>query len=267
MPYTLTYSEAVEGWPSFYSYYPDWMIGMNNYFYTFKGGNLFRHNTNVNRNTFYGNYSPSTIRTVINDVPLENKLFKTIDIQGDDVWRFTGSTDLAQNTALIESDWFEKKEQTYFAFIRSESGMNPNTGVLNRPQRSLNGIGSSASVVTTPITAIQINFPITPSLVDIGTIASIGDYVYIRVNAYYCGIITNIVRDYPNGDNYLIVNTTLPVTGLIPPTQTEFFFFMKNSEAESHGILGHYMVADLINYNSSKVELFTLESEVMKSYP
>lgn len=267
MPYTLTYSEAVEGWPSFYSYYPDWMIGMNNYFYTFKEGNLFRHNTNVNRNIFYGNYYPSTIRTVINDVPLENKLFKTIDIQGDDVWRFSAITDLEQNFALIESSWFEKKEQTYFAFIRSESGMNPNTGVLNRPQRSLNGIGSSSSVVTTPITAIQINFAITPSLVDIGTIASIGDYVYIGVNAYYCGIITDIVRDYPNGDNYLIVDTTLPVTGLVPPTQTEFFFFMKNSEAESHGILGHYMLADLTNYNTSKVELFTLESEVMKSYP
>lgn len=266
MPYTLTYSEAVEGWPSFYSFYPDWMIGMNNYFYTFKGGNLYRHNTNVNRNVFYGFYSPSFIQTVINDAPLENKLFKTIDIQGDDVWEVATYSDLPQNTGKIEASWFEKKEQTYFGFIRSESGANPNTGILNRPQRSLNGIGASVSVVTTPITAIKINFSISP-LVDIGSIASIGDYVYLGVNAYYCGIITNIVRDYPNGDNYLIVDTTLPVTGLIPPTQTEYFFLMKNSEAESHGILGHYMTIQMTNVNTSKVELFTVESEVMKSYP
>ena len=30
--YTLTYSAGVEGWPSFYSYVPDWMIGMNNFY-------------------------------------------------------------------------------------------------------------------------------------------------------------------------------------------------------------------------------------------
>ena len=43
--YTLTYSESVKGWPSFYSYYPDFILGMNQYLYTFKGGNLYRHNT------------------------------------------------------------------------------------------------------------------------------------------------------------------------------------------------------------------------------
>ncbi len=36
MNYTLSYSEGVQGWTSFFSFYPDWMIGMNNYFYTFK---------------------------------------------------------------------------------------------------------------------------------------------------------------------------------------------------------------------------------------
>ena len=48
--YTLTYSDKSEGWPSFYSFIPDYMIGMNSYFYTFKNGNLYRHNTNDIRN-------------------------------------------------------------------------------------------------------------------------------------------------------------------------------------------------------------------------
>ena len=88
--YTLTYDEGVQGFPSFYSYYPDWMIGMNNYFYTFKGGNLYRHNVNENRNTFYSqwwiqvtndpnttlDFSPSKMESVLNTSPLENKLFK-----------------------------------------------------------------------------------------------------------------------------------------------------------------------------------------------
>jgi len=29
--YTLTYSESAQGWPSFYSYYPDFMIGTSYY--------------------------------------------------------------------------------------------------------------------------------------------------------------------------------------------------------------------------------------------
>ena len=59
--YTLTYSETSKGFPSFYSFFPDYMIGMNQFFYTFKGGNLFRHNTNNDYNTFYGTTFPSTI--------------------------------------------------------------------------------------------------------------------------------------------------------------------------------------------------------------
>ena len=56
--YTLTYSESVKGWPSFYSYYPDFILGMNQYLYTFKGGNLYRHNTGTVRNQYYGRKLP-----------------------------------------------------------------------------------------------------------------------------------------------------------------------------------------------------------------
>ena len=65
--YTLTYSESVNGWPSFYSYYPEWIIGMNQYLYSFNGGRLWRHNVNDNRNSYYGDTSVgSTMKSVIN---------------------------------------------------------------------------------------------------------------------------------------------------------------------------------------------------------
>ena len=115
---TLTYSPAVQGWPSFYSYNPDWMIGMNNYFYSFKGGNLYRHSSNVLRNTFYQqwwtqsgqptlSFSSTTLKSVINDLPLENKLFKTMDLVGDAPWAATMTTDL-QYTGFIDQNWFDK---------------------------------------------------------------------------------------------------------------------------------------------------------------
>ena len=121
MEYTLTYSASVDGWPSFYSYYPDWMVGMNNFFYTFRGGNLYRHNVNETRNTFYADWwvrigSPSSafvstqLQSVLNQAVLENKLFKTINLQGDSPWEVQLETDL-QYSGFIQTNWFEKKEE------------------------------------------------------------------------------------------------------------------------------------------------------------
>ena len=37
---TLSYSDGVKGWPSFYSFLPDYLIGMNSFFYSFHQGQL-----------------------------------------------------------------------------------------------------------------------------------------------------------------------------------------------------------------------------------
>lgn len=266
MEYTLTYSEAVEGWPSFYSFHPDWILGMNNYLYTFKGGNLYRHNTNPVRNQFYGVNYTSKLKSVINENPLENKLYKTLNLEGDAAWDATMQTDL-ENTGFIQANWFEKKEASYFAFVRN-SGAAP-ANLDQYALRSLNGIGRSSSVAFVAGTA-QINFSISP-LVSIGSIISIGDMLYFSLPPLYntpqlAGQVTNIIVNYINGQNRIVIDTTTP--GAVPiPIQTPYFLFIKNSVAESHGVLGHYCVFDLENSSTNKVELFAVETEVMKSYP
>jgi hypothetical protein len=107
--YTLTYDDGAKGWVSFYSYNPDWMIGMNNYFYTFKSGNIWRHNTNETRNNFYGVQYNSRIISVINDKPLENKLFKTINIEGDDTWDATCKQTFKRLDLLMRSGLKRKR--------------------------------------------------------------------------------------------------------------------------------------------------------------
>jgi hypothetical protein len=49
---TLTFSNKAEGWTSRWSYRPEWMIGLNSTFYSFKGGNLYQHDTNQTRPCF-----------------------------------------------------------------------------------------------------------------------------------------------------------------------------------------------------------------------
>jgi hypothetical protein len=271
MTYTLTYSEAVEGWVSFYSFEPDWIIGMNNYLYTFKGGDLYRHNVNASRNTFYlpwwtkqllpnNAFKPSTLTSVFNNAVLENKLFKTITLQGDSVWDVRLETDL-QFSGYVMSTWFEKKEATYYAFIRNNAN-----GEL--ALRSLNGIGNSVTVVGAGTNTAEINFSINP-LVAIGNILSVGDYVYFgHPNPQLAGPVLAINVNYPLGINQIIVNNNMltPLTTPIP-FDINYFLYIKNSVAESHGVLGHYCTFTLENNSSGKIELFSVQSNVMKSFP
>ena len=54
--------------------------------------------------------------------------------------------------------------------------------------------------------------------------------------------------------------STVPVTG-------QFMTNIKNSVAESHGARGYYLEFTLSNNDITPVELFSVGSSVMKSYP
>ncbi|QGH72865.1 MAG: stabilization protein [Podoviridae sp. ctrTa16] len=278
MTYTLTYSELVQGWPSFYSFYPDWMIGMNNFFYSFKGGNLYKHNTNIDRNTFYldwwtrlgapeNAFTDSNVISVFNDAPLENKLFKTINLEGDDSWSATLHTDI-QTTGFTISNWFEKKEGAFFSFIRN-TGTVP-AGADEYVLRSANGIGKSLSIDPSIPAATEVNFQITPFPVMIGSILSVGDYLYYLLPPYTTpqlfGKVMDINVDLRAGINRIIVDASITYA-TVPGIQDPYIMFIKDSIAESHGVLGHYCVFNITNSNISKVELFAVQSDVMKSYP
>lgn len=272
--YTLTYDEGVAGWVSFYSYFPDWIIGMNNYLYTFKGGNLYKHNATDTRNTFYQPwwdrvdgivpspraFTPTKLQSVLNASVLENKLFKTINLEGDAKWSAQLITDL-QFSGFIDSAWFEKKEASYFAFVR-------NSSIGELALRSVNGIGNSLTVLNSGSSSCEINFSINP-LISIGNIVSVGDYVYFGTpTPQFAGQVTSISVDLPNGINKLVINNamTSPLSIAIP-SNVNFFFYVKNSVAESHGVLGHYCNFTITNSDTSKIELLAVESEVMKSFP
>ena len=260
--YTLTYSPPAEGWPSFYSYEPDWIQGMNQFLYTFSGGNIFRHNTNEERNTFYDSYDPevdsSTITSVFNDEPIVNKIFKTMAIEGNQPWAATLISD-QQDGRFMDVGFFEKKEGDWFSFVRTVNNnpAEPDDYAL----RTLNGIG--VGTVTVPG---QVDFPLSMS---IGNILSVGDYFYYAAppnydTLVYAGVVTNINVDLPNGINQVIHdNAGAPDPALVAPLCVG----IKNQQAESNGLLGHYGVFELTNEDTTAVEMFVAKSEVMKSYP
>jgi hypothetical protein len=239
------------------------MVGMNSHFYTFSGGNLYRHSTNTERNNFYGTVYNSTVTTPFNAQPLDNKLYKTLALQGAERWAAQMVTDI-QTSFAMPADYFEVKEQTFFAFVRNQDAD------VNFSLRSAQGIGTSISQLQTNPAAVEVNFQQFVSLSGInGTpvaAGNVGDMLYFGTGTpTLAGQITAVNVNAQAGINQLVVDTT--VTGGNMPPQPSYFVVARNQIAESHGVLGHYALTTLTHPGRTQGELFAVQSDVMKSYP
>ena len=146
------------------------------------------------------------------------------------------------------STWFVEKEGEWFTFLRD------NTGTIDWRDRSANGIAAAATV-TGPIATTLITF--TNS---IGNIISIGDIVYVGTTTpLKVGAVISVTSNSITVDASAI-GATVPVAG-------NMILYYKNSIAESHGARGYYMEFTMTNDNTEAVELFSVGSSIMKSYP
>lgn len=221
---------------------------MNNFLYTFKSGELWKHNTNATRNSWYGAASDASKVTVIfNDSPSESKMFKTLACETDSPWKATVTTDL--NTGVMEASYFELKEGDYFTYIRR----NPDT--VDLKAMSTQGIGSASAVTLISAGVYRIDFTF-----NIGTTISVGDTIYIGAvgGLTISGVVT--------AHNATSVTINIVVGGTVPAVGN-FIVFVKNAVAESYGARGYYMEVLLENTSSTAVELFAISSQIFKSYP
>ena len=85
---TLTFSERVQGWNTFYTYRPDLIFSLKNNYFTTKEGSLYIHYDSLtNANEFYGVSNQSSITFIFNPSPSVNKNFKTINYEGSNGWQ------------------------------------------------------------------------------------------------------------------------------------------------------------------------------------
>lgn len=258
--YTLTYSETVKGWPSFYSYMPDYIMGMNQYLYTFKGGNLYRHNTNIFRNRYYGVDYPSRVTSVFNAEPTTVKVFKTIELESDDAWDITMITDLGVGS--MTAGEFVKKEGSFFAFIKRIQG------TRNLALRSTQGIGvfQNTSGVSPNIITLEFASPIS-SMIQVYDECYYSVFVGPDPNNYGVPIEIGEIQSISNDRRTITVDST----NLLPPGSAvpagAYIVVLKDSVAESYGATGYFLEFTITNDNLSPVELFTVDAEVFKSNP
>lgn len=266
----LSYSELSSGWPTYYSFDPEWMIGVNNNFYSFQEGNLIKHNDVYSPN-MYGVAIQSGITFCANKTPLVNKLFKAVSLDASAPCNFSISSTWgnlfaqpgpllqdADGTGEISSSYFVKKESMWFSNI---SLFAPSS----LSYRNMTGMGIASNVTTVGSNSVFIfTTPISETI-------SVGDfYGYVTlpsaVVSLQIGTITAISNDR------LIVSTV----NLLPaPVVNDFIFSYKNINAESYGYLASAPVVSLgiavyvpPAFNASKVnEIFSVEFDVMKSFP
>lgn len=238
---TVTYSQMANGWTSFWSYIPDWMIGMNNSFYSWYGGNLYKHNTNATRNTFYGTQYPSEITTIFNQEPTTVKIFKTISLNGDNAWDTTLNTDIS--TGSISKSYYKEKEDQWYAYIRKIED-----GLFDARSLSCQGVGTLLSYSTLVLT---FSF-------DIGSSISQGDQVY--KNSAGTLVLVGYVASHTK-------TTITLVSAISAPTAGDFIAYVKNTAAESHGTRGYYMSVTLSLTSNNQEEIFAVNTSVIKSNP
>jgi hypothetical protein len=81
--YTLSFDESNNGWTSFKSFIKESGLSLNNKYYTFKNGIIYRHHSDeVLRNNFYNKQYESSITTLINMQPETVKSFNRISYEG-----------------------------------------------------------------------------------------------------------------------------------------------------------------------------------------
>ena len=246
---TIGYDISTGGWSSRFSFLPDWGVHLNNSMYTFKNGELYKHDTNNLRNAFYWDYNnqeyytyPSTITVVLNDAPTETKDFRTISLDSNSAWKSTVQTDM--DSGVIEKSYFKEKEGNFYSYIRR----NPNT--IDLKAASTQGIVKLASF-NGGTNELSFSFNFTAPV-------SVGDLLYIMSSTSI-----NLIGEVTSYTNDTITVASVTVI----PSAGDMIVAVKDSTAESYGSRGYYMDVRLEVSDDNLVEIFSISSEFSQSMP
>lgn len=239
---TLTFDEKVKGWTSFHSFFPDYMLGMNNKFFTFKNGELYQHHSdNVDRNNYYDVPNTSKVSIMVNDSPSEIKELQALSLEGNQSWdalikAYVSNSDDYMESSITSIE-FLKKEGIWYAYARR------NESTSQYDSKSTYGLGTISNITAT---TFDLN----------GGSASlcVGDVIVRGTDLSNFGTIISI-----NGSTIEVATTTSLVNG-------DYVIGMKDPRVEGGNLRGYTLRVDLETTSINKVELFAVNTEVMKSF-
>ena len=148
---TLGFTEPTNRWNSFYSYYPEMMCSSGVGIVSYVGGNLYHHDIGVDAlqereyNKFYGNNVSSDLWLVSNVAPSNNKIYKAISTESDNIWSVTIDNKQGQSTNIFTTD-FDTRENIHYSKIYND---------INSPGGMIEGdkIRSTSALIKLSITS------------------------------------------------------------------------------------------------------------------
>lgn len=231
---TWVYSDIYDGWLGKMTFNPEDMIRVDNKFFAFKNGEIYEHNSNSARNTFFGVAYPSKFTFNFSQSPSERKTYKVLEIEGTDAWKVKVKTDL-DNGYVNVSD-FEKKEGLFYAYLRT-SNDNLDTSLL-----SCQGIGVCA------ISGLVLNFSF-----ELDSVISIGDEVR-NSSLQLVGKVLN------KSTKSLTLDTVNNISS------GDYVLCSKLQSIENSGLLGYHLEVSCELSKTLPTEVYAINSEVVKSY-
>ncbi|MDO6737111.1 hypothetical protein [Wenyingzhuangia sp. 2_MG-2023] len=234
----LSYSPIIKGWTSFHSFIPENMIGVNSLFFSFKNGDLYRHNVNnIGFGEFYGIQYKSFVKTVFNEANNQDKIYKTITTESSSPWETILKTNLSNST--ITKNEYNKRESRWFAYTRK-----------SEDSSSLEGSTHGTGIIQ-DINGLEVEFKLLNDMI------SIGDKLYQVYNNITdeIGIIDSIQ------DNKITVSAFINA-----PNFDAFCFGKKDSRIEGAAMRGYVLEVTLEDDSEDQNELFAVSCNVVKSY-
>jgi hypothetical protein len=233
---TWVYSDRDNGWLGRLKFNPEDMCRVNKHFVSFKNGEIYLHNQENIRNTFYGVESDSEFSFYFSQEPSTRKSFKNIEIEGTIAPDVTLQTD--NDTGYIRKEDFEKKEGDFFyAHVRIQNE------VIDTRRLSSQGIGNCT------IVGAVLSFTF-----DLDEIISVGDIVYNENMQIVGTIIDKSAR-------------TLTLNAVANIVDNDYVLCQKPQSIQNDDLMGRYMKVTCKFRSNQLQEIFAVNSVVSKSFP
>ena len=274
---TVSYKEDVKGWVSFKSFIKENGVSCANNYYTFAVGKLWKHhNEDGDRNTFYDQFTASTINVLLNSMPSIIKSFHTLEYEGS-ASRKVDSSQAGWRVSSINTNYAEgslpefiNKEGKWFNYIKGIESETFN----DIDFRSLNfqGIGQAISVeMLDPTLFFNLGATLPAKVFINGTINSSlqqGDKVYFNHQTIAGGPFSSgTVIDIPDfvNNSFVIDISSIQQASVNNPADGSYWMFLSNEVYNMAGLSGYYADALFVNNSKKKVELYAVSSEISQS--
>jgi len=232
---TWLYSDEANGWLTRQTFNPESMIRMNGDFFSFKNGEVYQHNSTNLYNTFYGVESPSKWGFNFSQEPSVRKNYKTLSSEGTVKPDVIVTTDL--DSGYINKEDFERKEGVEYAYLRNSNA------VIDTSMLSTQGVGE-----------VTISGNVLTCSVAIDNIISEGDAIR-NVNLDLVGTVVSRTEK------------TLTLNAVANIVSGDFVMATKEQSIENQSLCGYYMRVDCEFSSTTKQEIFSINTEVSKSFP